>query len=264
MSQALNDILDTLGPMAIAVSGGVDSMTLATVATRLAGPARVKIMHAVSPAVPAEATERVRQLAAQERWDLMVLDAGEFDDPAYVSNPVNRCFFCKGNLYGAIAARCDRQILSGTNLDDLGEYRPGLDAARNFGVRHPFVEARIDKAGVRRLARDAGLGDIAELAASPCLSSRVETAIAIDPQVLQAIHGIEQLVARELQPQTVRCRIRRAGIVIELDAQTLPHAEPAPAALLAGVRTLLPPSLGDRPIAFERYRTGSAFVGARP
>ena len=105
--------------------------------------------HATSPAVPPEATERTRALAAAEGWPLDVFDAGEFADPAYRANPVNRCFFCKTNLYGAVASRTRWQIVSGTNMDDLGEYRPGLDAARAHAVRHPFVEAEIDKRTVR-------------------------------------------------------------------------------------------------------------------
>ncbi|CAM5774973.1 Pyridinium-3,5-bisthiocarboxylic acid mononucleotide synthase [Labrys miyagiensis] len=263
MTRTLDEILSSLDRMAVAVSGGVDSVTLATLATRLRGAGKVRIMHAVSPAVPGEATERVQELARQEGWDLQLLDAGEFADENYLSNPVNRCFFCKGNLYGAIAARSDRQILSGTNTDDLGEYRPGLDAARNFGVRHPFVEAGISKADVRRLARGAGLGDIAELPASPCLSSRVETSISIDPLVLQAVHRVERLLDDTLKPSTVRCRVRRAGVVIELDQQALSLAR-RQAALAEQIQALLPPHLREQAIAFEAYRNGSAFVGARP
>ena len=131
-------------------------MTLALLAGRRLG-AESAMFHAVSPAVPPEATERVRAFAAREGWRLTVLDAGEFADPAYRANPANRCFYCKTNLYGALAARTDATLLSGTNLDDLGDWRPGLKAAEEHGVRHPFVEAGIDKAGVRAIAASAGL-----------------------------------------------------------------------------------------------------------
>ena len=83
--------------MAPAVSGGVDSMTLAVVAHRIG--AAPEMFHAVSPAVPASATERVHEVAAREGWLLRVVDAGEFDDPDYVANPVDRCFHCKTELY---------------------------------------------------------------------------------------------------------------------------------------------------------------------
>ncbi len=100
--------------------------------------------------------------------------------------------------------------MSGANLDDLGEYRPGLDAAREHGVRHPFVEAGFSKAMVRALARDLGLGAVAELPAAPCLSSRVETGIRIEPETLAFIHAVERLVGEDLTvtgaKSAVRCR----------------------------------------------------------
>jgi uncharacterized protein len=204
---ALESVLSAMDEVAVAVSGGVDSLTLATFAHRLAGH-RCVMYHAVSPAVPSEATQRTQALASREGWSLHVVDAGEFDNADYMRNPVNRCFFCKTSLYGSIRPHTSAQIVSGTNLDDLGEYRPGLIAAQEHGVRHPFVEAGLRKSDVRVLARSLGLGEIAELPASPCLSSRVETGIAIDPAILALVHGAEQLLTRSLQPKTVRCRVR--------------------------------------------------------
>lgn len=264
MRERLASIVADLAPAAIAVSGGVDSMTLAVFAHRHFGGDRIQVMHAISPAVPPEATARVRAAAAAEGWQLAVLDAGEFADRDYVANPVNRCYFCKTNLYDAMASRTDRRLLSGTNTDDLGEYRPGLEAAREHAVRHPYVEAGIDKAGVRALARALGLGDLAELPASPCLSSRIETAIPIDATVLAAVHAAETLVGDALGPRTVRCRVRRGGIVVELDGDSLASLDAERrTALAVAVAGVFPDTLAGTPVAFAPYRNGSAFLGGR-
>jgi pyridinium-3,5-biscarboxylic acid mononucleotide sulfurtransferase len=251
------------GPLAIAVSGGVDSVTLATFAHRAAG-SRAEVFHAVSPAVPQEATERVKWLAANQGWRLQIVDAREFADDSYLANPVDRCFFCKTNLYGCIARHSDAQILSGANVDDLGEYRPGLNAAKLHSVRHPYLEAGIDKRAVRSLARDLGLGALSELPAAPCLSSRVETGIAIRPEVLKAIHAVEQSIAKDFPTGIVRCRVRARGVVIELDPTTLAaisgKREDELRANADRIFAGIAPTLG---LSLEPYRNGSAFVHSR-
>ncbi len=256
---ALHRSLDDCGPSAIALSGGVDSMTLAYIAKRRLD-ADVAMFHAVSPAVPTSATERVKAYAEREAWALTILDAGEFADERYMTNPANRCFFCKTNLYGTLATATERQLLSGTNLDDLGDWRPGLKAAEAENVRHPFVEAGIDKATVRRLAAHFDLNDLAELPAAPCLSSRIETGLRIDPLLLPMIDRIEALVRDRLKPETVRCRLRKEGIVIELDEAAMAALdEPTERDLADEIDAIS----GDRdrgPIAFATYRRGSAFL----
>ena len=255
----LERLLQAAGPLAVAVSGGVDSLTLGVLAHRVTADAL--LVHATSPAVPAEATARVREWAIREGWRLEVVNAGEFADPAYRANPVNRCFFCKTNLYSAVRRISPRQIVSGANLDDLKEYRPGLDAAREHDVRHPYVEAGIDKPAVRRLAAALGLGSVAELPSSPCLSSRVETGIAIDPQALANIHAVERLVDEAVAPATVRCRLRAEGIVVELDAAALAALGPADRDRLAGrIQGVWVGDAVERSIRFATYRTGSAFL----
>lgn len=257
----LEAVLAQMESIACAVSGGVDSLTLATFVHRRF-PERVQMFHAVSPAVPQEATLRTQALADQEGWSLSVIDAGEFLNEDYRANPVNRCYFCKTSLYGAIVPHTKAQVVSGTNLDDLGEYRPGLIAAKEHSVRHPFVEAAIDKAAVRNIARELGLGDIAELPSAPCLSSRVETGIRIEPETLARLHATEKLVQLRLQPKTARCRVRATGVVIELDTASLEKlSAEAQATLAAEIRELF-----DRPgesapqVSFAGYRTGSAFL----
>lgn len=256
---ALHRSLDDAAPAAIALSGGVDSMTLAYIAHRRLG-ARVSAFHAVSPAVPAAATERVEAYALREGWALTVVDAGEFADERYMANPANRCFFCKTNLYGTLAGMTADRLLSGTNLDDLGDWRPGLKAAEAEGVRHPFVEAGIDKATVRRLAAHFGLDDLAELPAAPCLSSRIETGLRIDADLLPAIDRVETLLRERLSPKTVRCRLRKDGVVIELDHPTFAQLDAAGRQALTGEIAPLLGAEHGRSIAFEPYRRGSAFL----
>jgi uncharacterized protein len=257
---ALDRILAGCAPAALALSGGVDSMTLAARAHAWLG-AGVRMYHATSPAVPAAATRRVRAAAARHGWSLQVFVAGEFDDPDYRANPVNRCFHCKTRLYAAVCRLTDATVLSGANLDDLGDYRPGLDAARDFAVRHPYVEAGIDKACVRAIARHLGLGGLAELPAQPCLSSRVETGIRIQGQVLAAVDAAERLIGARLAPDVVRCRVRRRGVFIELDDATLERLVPGDRRRLGRDVSALFAAAGlECAVDFAAYRTGSAFL----
>jgi uncharacterized protein len=255
----LDAVLDRIGEITVAVSGGVDSMTLAVAAGRRLG-SRAKMVHAVSPAVPPEATARVRAYAERENWRLEVIDAGEFGDPNYLKNPSNRCYFCKTNLYDAIAARTSATIVSGTNVDDLGDFRPGLEAAAEHGVRHPYVEAGIDKATVRALAGQWGLHDLAELPAAPCLSSRLETGIVVTAAKLRLVHAVERLIERELSPQTVRCRVFHDGIAIQLDQTSLEWVQGSQGVTLRRAVEEVLAAHGEGSAArYQPYRMGSAF-----
>jgi uncharacterized protein len=255
-------LLRELAPVRVAVSGGVDSMTLALVAGRELADA-VEVVHAASPAVPAEATARVRAVGAAEGWRVHVIDAGEFADEAYLANPYDRCFHCKSHLYRAMARLGGGLLLSGANTDDLDDYRPGLAAARDHGVRHPFVECGIDKSGVRALCASLGYRDIAALPAAPCLSSRIETGLRIEPGTLAFVHAVESALREGPGPLVVRCRVRRDGVVVELDEAALQSLRAGDEegwrqriAALAAANGLAPE------IRFEPYRRGSAFVAA--
>src|SRR3954469_19850327 len=151
--------LDRHERLAIAVSGGVDSMTLAHAASRHSRT-QATMYHAASVAVPAAARERVEAHAQRYGWRLVVVDAAELADPRYRANPVDRCYYCKTNLYDRIASMTSVTIASGTNRDDLTDYRPGLRAAREHDVVHPYVEAGLDKADIYRLAAELGLADL--------------------------------------------------------------------------------------------------------
>lgn len=255
-------------PLAIAVSGGVDSMILAFAAHSFA-PEQVRMFHAVSPAVPPSATRRVRAFAKQERWNLTVIDAGEFADPAYRDNPPDRCYFCKRGLFGSIISALQastlHRIAAGTNLDDVGDFRPGLQAAKEHKVCHPFVEAGMHKSDVRALAAHFDLAELAELPASPCLSSRVETGLPIVPAQLQKVDRVEQQLRLDLAeigltPTHVRCRVRKSTIEIALDEVTLGavHKSGQSKRLIQRAQTIW--GATQAPLTFATYAMGQSFV----
>lgn len=253
---AIIAVLAGMGEIAVAVSGGVDSMTLAFLAHRQAPEAAV-MYHAASPAVPAEATARIRRHARLHGWRLEVIDAGELGDSRYVANPHDRCFYCKTNLYATIRQATAKPIASGANLDDLGDYRPGLRAAADHEVRHPWIEAGLGKRAIRRIAAAHGLFDLAELPASPCLSSRIETGIPVTVGALAVIDTLERQIREAVAPSTLRCRLRPFGIEIELDDEALARVDRTAIGTLASA--VMAEHALEGELRFSPYRRGSAF-----
>lgn len=253
----LEDALEQLGPVAVAASGGVDSMTLAAVAHRVYG-ARALIVHAVSPAVPPHATARVKAHAEEFGWNLKIVDAEEFKDERYLANPVNRCFYCKFNLYDCITGVTELPIVSGTNTDDLSDYRPGLEAAKDHQVQHPLVTADIDKQTIREIARSLKLDDLSELPAAPCLSSRLQTGVTVTAERLHFVDKMESYISELLTPDTVRCRILAKQVEIQLDPLSFDKLDGADD--LRGQITAYAKSDQSLPVKFAAYKQGSAFV----
>ncbi len=248
--------LDRSPELAVAVSGGIDSMILAFVAHRFSRT-RAVMLHAISPAVPQSATARVERYAASEGWQMKWIDAGEFADANYRQNPVNRCYYCKSNLYDRIREAVTSPIASGTNVDDLGDFRPGLKAASERNVIHPYVESGFDKAAIYRLARHHALSDLAELPAQPCLASRVETGIAIDPNDLAFIEMMEIHASSLTSRLTdIRCRTTSAGVVIEVGSSFPNERRQA----LTDSSADLCAKHGRVFVGVRDYRRGSAFI----
>ena len=206
----------------------------------------------------------MKWLAADQTWRLRVVDARESADESYLANPVDRCFFCKTNLYGCIAQDSDAQDSFDNNLDDLGEYRPGLTAAKLHSVRHPYLEAKSRQKGGPFARSRSGIGRFIRVARRP-LSFEVglRPASRYRPDVLKAIHAVEQSIIKDFPTRSVRCRVRAKGVVIELEPETQ--------AAIAGKREDELRANADRIFAgiaptamsFQPYRNGSAFVHSR-
>jgi pyridinium-3,5-biscarboxylic acid mononucleotide sulfurtransferase len=263
MRARLLHLLAGLPHRAVACSGGVDSLTLATAAHR-AAPDTTLVVHSVTPAVPAAATARVLGTAAAEGWDLRTVRSREFEDEAYLTNPRHRCYVCKSHLYDAmgdlVALAGGRHVLlSGANADDLGEYRPGLRAAAEAGVRHPFVEVGATKADVRALARELGLPH-ADLPASPCLASRLYTGTAVTPARLHAVEVGEALLTARTGVAVVRCRLRQDDVRIEVGAADRDRVAPDDVSAVLAAMRAVDPGIRTASLDDEPYRPGRAFT----
>ena len=261
----LHAVLATMSARVVACSGGVDSLVLATVAHR-ADPAATAVAHTVTPAVPGDGTARVVAHAEREGWDVKVVRSGEFDDEEYLSNPVDRCYHCKSNLYDAIASldaasAGGATILSGANVDDLGEYRPGLAAAAERAVRHPYVEAGITKAEIRAVARHLEMSE-ADLPASPCLASRLYTGTRVTASRLRAVEAGEALIRTLAGVDVVRCRVREDAVLVEVGPDDRARIDDELLRQVATTMRRVEPGITAVTLDDDDYEPGRAFVGA--
>ena len=205
--EQLESLLRAMGGCLVAYSGGVDSAFLACVAHRVLGEASVAVL-ADSPSLPRSELNEAVALAERFGFPLEVIKTLEFENEAYLTNPPNRCYFCKHALFEAMEALAATRgvpfLLYGENMDDLGDVRPGAQAAAQFQVRAPLKEAGLTKAEIRALSTQLGL-PTADKPQMACLSSRIPHGERVTPAKLTQIEQAEQHL-RSLGFHDVRVR----------------------------------------------------------
>jgi pyridinium-3,5-biscarboxylic acid mononucleotide sulfurtransferase len=245
------------GGVVVAFSGGTDSSLVAAVAARSLGD-RALAVTAVSPSLPPGELNEARRIAAEIGIRHRTVRTREVENEAYLANGTDRCYHCKTELYDELAEVAAREalelVVSGANLDDLGDFRPGLRAAAEHTVRHPLVEVGFTKADVRDAAREIGIRSW-DKPASACLSSRIAFGVRISVEELTKVGRAERLL-KDLGLRQCRLRVHGDIARIEVELEDLPRwTEPSVRQrAVEGLR-----SLGYRFVTLdlEGFRSGS-------
>jgi|688.fasta_scaffold92599_3 uncharacterized protein len=235
--EQMRAIMHECGSVLVAYSGGVDSALVMAVAHRELGEKALACIG-ISPSYPVREMRDAVKLAEALDVPYRLVNTEEYLDPNYAANPNNRCYFCKSELHNQLkeilVAEGWGVVLDGNNASDVGDYRPGMQAARERGVRSPLLEANIAKAEVRALAHHLGL-PIWDKPAMACLSSRVPHGTPITPELLRQIEAAEDVLV-ELGFRQFRVRHHNEIARLELPAEEFPKAIEEHMAIVNGVK----------------------------
>ena len=242
----------------VAFSGGVDSTLVLALAYEVLGE-KVLGVTAQSASVPNREMKASRQLAKEIGSKHLIIKTEEMSNPEYQANPTNRCYHCKTELYSSLKKVVKREkisyILNGINTDDLGDYRPGLDSAREQGVRSPLVEAEFNKQDVRNLSRVMGLS-IWNKPAMACLSSRIPYGQSVTPEKLSRVEQAEDLLL-SLGFKQVRVRHLGTQACIEIDKNEIPRYQSNESIQKSVQKKLMVLGFSSVVLDPEGYRMGS-------